>query len=390
MLIAGNAALALTIPQFSSNIVDPDAYLTDSERQEVDQLFEELRASSAIYPALYIVKNLQGQSIESVAEEAFKSWQLGAKGLDNGLLLVLAMENRKSRFEVGYGLEGTLTDLAARITLDEHLAPLMRENKLKEAVMASFKYLSYVQQKDPEALAEIQAALQKQEEGSFSLRLEGLFAYLVFLFILWRGLGIAKILDRRKAQRLEQISSYRMSQDPRFNGDMSAALALHKRLNKTSSSFRLPLALFLKLFFTLNPGLFVLLVPSILPGSGYVFMLLMILGFSGYCRMSSRRYVVGSKNYQDYQKYLEKNQESILAVGKATDEELLKVQIPQSIVTPFGIFMMSSSVGSRVHNRGGSGASSRPSSGSSSSSSRSSTSSSGGGRSGGGGASSSW
>lgn len=85
MLIAGNAALALTIPQFSSNIVDPDAYLTGPERQEVDRFFEELRTSSAIYPALYIVKNLQGQSIESVAEKAFKSWQLGANGVDNGL-----------------------------------------------------------------------------------------------------------------------------------------------------------------------------------------------------------------------------------------------------------------------------------------------------------------
>ena len=71
-----------------------------------------------------------------------RKWELGQAGEDNGLLLVLVMEDRKSRFEVGYGLEGSITDVHARRALDDYLAPRMRAGDPAGAIVDAFDYLS--------------------------------------------------------------------------------------------------------------------------------------------------------------------------------------------------------------------------------------------------------
>src|SRR5690606_24822557 len=67
----------------------------------------------------------------------------------NGLLLILAMQDRKSRFEVGYGLEGDLTDALTRRALDDVLRPYMRQGEVKTAVVKSFAYLAGSKSGDP-------------------------------------------------------------------------------------------------------------------------------------------------------------------------------------------------------------------------------------------------
>lgn len=70
------------------------------------------------------VSDLGGQDIESYANEVFSAWKLGHKGVDNGVLVVVATGDRRARIEVGYGLEGTLTDLDSSRILRERMHPL--------------------------------------------------------------------------------------------------------------------------------------------------------------------------------------------------------------------------------------------------------------------------
>ena len=69
------------------------------------------------------VPDLGGQDIESYANNVFHAWKLGRKGIDDGVLIVLAVKDRRSRIEVGYGLEGTLTDLASSRIQRELMRP---------------------------------------------------------------------------------------------------------------------------------------------------------------------------------------------------------------------------------------------------------------------------
>nr|WP_293250469.1 TPM domain-containing protein [Panacagrimonas sp.] len=143
------------IPEFVPNVVDPSGFLDPLETQRVNAELERIRGESEIWGAVYVVDTLAGESIEAVAERAFRKWQLGQRGVDNGLLLVLAMNDRRSRFEVGYGLEGTITDVAARMALDVHLAPKMRIGDEVGGIIDAFGYLSDLATRDPAAVREL-------------------------------------------------------------------------------------------------------------------------------------------------------------------------------------------------------------------------------------------
>lgn len=69
------------------------------------------------------VRSLDGQDIESYANDVFAQWKLGQKGVDNGVLIVVAVDDHRMRIEVGYGLEGTLTDLASSRIIRERMRP---------------------------------------------------------------------------------------------------------------------------------------------------------------------------------------------------------------------------------------------------------------------------
>jgi uncharacterized protein len=96
--------------------------------------------------AIAVFKSLDGESLEDVANRLFQKWRLGSKALDNGVLLVLFVEDRKVRIEVGYGLEAVLTDAASSQIIREVLAPRFREQRyaagLEAAVNAVYERIA--------------------------------------------------------------------------------------------------------------------------------------------------------------------------------------------------------------------------------------------------------
>jgi uncharacterized protein len=96
--------------------------------------------------AIAVFKSLDGESLEDVANRLFQKWRLGSKALDNGVLLVLFVEDRKVRIEVGYGLEAVLTDAASSQIIREALAPRFREQRyaagLEAAVNAVYERIA--------------------------------------------------------------------------------------------------------------------------------------------------------------------------------------------------------------------------------------------------------
>ena len=177
-LLAGLLALACgsaraeptAIPAFTPNVVDPGHVLDAAGTERVNAEIQRVREASKVWGAVYIVDTLGDESIEELAVRAFEHWKLGQAGVDNGLLLVLAMSDRKSRFEVGYGLEGTITDVAALHALDAYLAPKMREGDTAGAIVDAFGYLSRVVEQDPVAMEELAAVADQTEDWGRGLR----------------------------------------------------------------------------------------------------------------------------------------------------------------------------------------------------------------------------
>ena len=80
------------------------------------------------------VPTLQGEEISDFANRLFERWEIGQKGKNNGVLLLIATQDRKARIEVGYGLEDRLTDALSRRILEERLFPAFRQGKFSEGV----------------------------------------------------------------------------------------------------------------------------------------------------------------------------------------------------------------------------------------------------------------
>ena len=123
------ASGADAIPELSRPVMDEAGFLPAAEVSPIEQRILELNRARQIQFAVFIPKSLRGLDIESFSIRVAEKWKLGEASTDRGLLLVLAPAERKMRLEVGYGLEGELTDLWSKRALDEILRPAMRASQ---------------------------------------------------------------------------------------------------------------------------------------------------------------------------------------------------------------------------------------------------------------------
>src|SRR5206468_8934710 len=117
------AAVALTFPPLTGRIVDQADIIPQQTRDALEPKLAELEQKSGIQLVVATVSSLEGQEIEPYANELFRFWKLGEKQKNNGVLLLVAPNEHRVRIEVGYGLEGTLTDALSKVIVANAIAP---------------------------------------------------------------------------------------------------------------------------------------------------------------------------------------------------------------------------------------------------------------------------
>lgn len=119
-------AVAQTFPALSGRVVDEAGVIDLAAKGEIETKLQELENKSGIQFAVATVKSLEGSDVETYANRLFRTWKLGEAKNNNGVLLLVAPNERKLRIEVGYGLEGTLTDALAKIVIANAIAPRLK------------------------------------------------------------------------------------------------------------------------------------------------------------------------------------------------------------------------------------------------------------------------
>jgi uncharacterized protein len=117
------AAFAANFPALTGRIVDQANIISSDTRNSIEPKLADLEAKSGIQLVVATVASLEGQEIEPYANELFRSWKLGEKTKNNGVLLLVAPNERRVRIEVGYGLEGTLTDALSKVIITNAITP---------------------------------------------------------------------------------------------------------------------------------------------------------------------------------------------------------------------------------------------------------------------------
>jgi uncharacterized protein len=117
------AAVALTFPALTGRIVDQANVISADAKRTIEPKLADLEAKSGIQLVVATVSSLEGQEIEPYANALFREWKLGQKAKNNGVLLLVAPNEHRVRIEVGYGLEGTLTDALGKVIITNAITP---------------------------------------------------------------------------------------------------------------------------------------------------------------------------------------------------------------------------------------------------------------------------
>ena len=183
--VAAVAALLMTtpapaqqlvpVPPLSSPVTDLTGTLTPDQIAALDAKLRAFEQAKGSQIAVLIVATTEPEAVEQYALRVAEAWKLGRKGVDDGALLLVALQDRKVRIEVGYGLEGALPDAIANRIIDEDVVPQFRRGDFHGGIATAVDRMMRVVDGEP---------LPPRVARGPAQDVPGLFGLLPFLFIL--------------------------------------------------------------------------------------------------------------------------------------------------------------------------------------------------------------
>jgi len=172
-------AFAFDFPALTGRVVDQAGVMTAQSRSDIEAKSKALEDKSGIQLVVATVKSLQGSDIETYANQLFRFWKLGEAKKNNGVLLLVAPAEHKVRIEVGYGLEGTLTDALSSVIIASAIVPRFKANDFAGGIERGVDGIISVLSGDT---ADWQPKPQVRRDDAGSV-FNALFPILFFIFI---------------------------------------------------------------------------------------------------------------------------------------------------------------------------------------------------------------
>ncbi|MFO7460439.1 MAG: TPM domain-containing protein, partial [Desulfatiglandales bacterium] len=135
LVVLVQGAVALDVPPLRARVNDYAGMLTQGVVRQVDLLLKDLEERDSTQIVVLTVSSLEGEALEDFSMRVAEQWRVGHKGLDNGAILLIAQADRKVRIEVGYGLEGRLTDLQAGRIIRGVIVPEFQAGRFDQGVV---------------------------------------------------------------------------------------------------------------------------------------------------------------------------------------------------------------------------------------------------------------
>lgn len=195
------AALAQTFPALTGRVVDAANLLSSEQRLSLEEALRSHESETAHQIVVATVSSLEGLTVEDYANRLFRHWQLGQRDKNNGALLLVAPRDRKVRIEVGYGLEGQLTDALSKLIIETAIIPSFRQDDFAGGVQAGIAQILSILRGDTNQLSSlIDGATMPVTEGEAAPYIDGKVTFnhifLTFVLIILIITAIAFFLDR--------------------------------------------------------------------------------------------------------------------------------------------------------------------------------------------------
>jgi uncharacterized protein len=197
-VLVGPAAAALPIPRPPDHRINDFAgVLSAAERERLEDKLRSWERQSSNQIVVAIFRSLDGENLEDYSIRLAQAWRIGQKGLDNGVIFLVFVDDRKMRLEVGYGLEPKLTDALSSQILRQDVAPRFREGKIGDGIAAGLDAIEQVIAGTYKALPAGQAGRTGDGPGLFPIALLAIVV-IGILSIVISGLRNSHLQGRRQ------------------------------------------------------------------------------------------------------------------------------------------------------------------------------------------------
>lgn len=172
-------------PELTGRVVDRADMLSPEVETRLTQMLQSHEQASTEQVVVVTLENLQGYPIEDFGYQLGRHWGIGQEGEDNGALLIVAEEERAIRIEVGYGLEGRLTDAQSSVIINQAISPAFRQGDFQAGIVNGAAAMIQVLGGEPLAVPEGQQTRSSQEKPHAGL--VGLFFFIMMGVVFFIG-----------------------------------------------------------------------------------------------------------------------------------------------------------------------------------------------------------
>lgn len=188
LLLAGVAFAQVAVPPLTARVIDQTATLSADTTATLEKTLQAFEARKGSQIAVLVVPTTAPETIEQYALRVAEAWKLGRKGVDDGALLLVARDDRALRIEVGYGLEGALTDITAKRIVSDIITPYFRQGDFNGGITAGVGRMIAVIDGEPLPPPAPRASARADDIGSY--------APLLFIVALFMGGVLRSVLGR--------------------------------------------------------------------------------------------------------------------------------------------------------------------------------------------------
>lgn len=187
--LLGNIAVALSVPTpppGNTYVVDSGNMLSQTEVGQINDMGTRLKKATTAELAVLTINSLDGENIDEYGLKVLRTWGLGQKDKNNGMLLLISKEDRRVRIEVGYGLEGALNDAKAGQLLDSYAIPYFKDGEMAKGIVNTYIAMAGVVAKEYNVKLEgTENAINKSTDadGDDDLLFYGAFLIILLVFL---------------------------------------------------------------------------------------------------------------------------------------------------------------------------------------------------------------
>ncbi len=133
----GPVSAEVPVPKLESRVTDLTDTLSADQRTALERKLADFEKRKGSQIAVLLVPSTEGEAIEAFSMRVAETWKIGRKGINDGVIIVVAKRDRRMRIEVGYGLEGALPDIICKRIIDEQMRPLFRSGEFSAGIDAA-------------------------------------------------------------------------------------------------------------------------------------------------------------------------------------------------------------------------------------------------------------